>query len=98
MTRRTVMRIMGIHIKNVEVPHAVLVKINNKHGVTEDEVMDVCYAVRPQARWDLDADRGLRLFVRGRTENGRLIRVILWPVDVGAGQFRLVTAIVVGTE
>lgn len=72
-------------------------KINSKHGVTLDEVRDaVQWPARPlRASWlgsDLDP-RGPRLALEGRTAQGRILRVVLYPVDVDEGAWRLGTAV-----
>jgi hypothetical protein len=83
-------------IYDVEISAAINAKINGKNpGVTADEVWDVCYNPRSHnARWHNDPNNdGWRLLVRGRTPGGRLLRIILHPVDVELGKWRLKTAI-----
>jgi hypothetical protein len=45
-----------------------------------DDVWFACLHPRAAA-WDDDAERGRRLLVRGVTQGGRVIRVILYPVE-----------------
>lgn len=54
-------------------------------------MVDVCAAYEAAAI-EVDEVRGERLLVRGRTESGRVIRVLLYPVDPEAGVWRLGTA------
>jgi uncharacterized DUF497 family protein len=69
----------------------VIAKLGNKHGVSVNDVEDVCWDNGASARWDVDLVRGRRLFVDGRTESGRRLRVILRPTEV-PGRFDVVTA------
>jgi len=84
-----------VPIYNVEITIAINAKINAKRpGITRYEVWDVCYSRDHQARWNYDPNHGgWRLFVKGRTPGGRLLRIILHPVDVEQGKWRLKTAI-----
>ena len=87
---------MAVPIYDVEITAAVNAKINSKKpGITADEVWDVCYhSSNHDARWHNDPNNGgWRLFVKGRTPGGRLLRIILHPVDVEQGKWRLKTVI-----
>lgn len=89
-------RHVAVPIYDVEITDGINAKINGKKpGVTADEVWDVCYSPRNHnARWHNDpAHGGWRLLVNGRTPGGRLLRIILHPVDVELGKWRLKTAI-----
>lgn len=79
-------------IHEVEVSDHVRAKINSKHGVTEDDVLDACEDI-VTAGWIEEPERGPRLLIVGRTASGRTIRVILYPVDPDAGTWRLGTAL-----
>lgn len=70
-------------------------KINaKKPGITADEVWSVCYEPkRHTARWHDHPVHGRRLMVIGHTPKGRLLRIILHPVDVELGKWRLKTAL-----
>lgn len=73
-------------------------KINSKHGVTWDEMEEVVLApARPlRVRWIYpteDDPRGRRVVIEGRTAAGRILRVLLYPVDEQAGEWRLATAV-----
>jgi hypothetical protein len=69
----------------------VVAKVGSKHGVSLNDVEDACWDHQIKATWDLDPERGRRLFVDGRTESGRRLRVILRPTDT-PGEFSVVTA------
>lgn len=85
-----------IHIGQVIVPPAVAEKIGSKHGLSEQDVRDaVQWPARVlQASWlePPDDPRGPRLVVKGLTGTGRLIKVVLYPVDQTDGIWRLGTA------
>ncbi|WP_203804019.1 hypothetical protein [Mycobacterium heckeshornense] len=84
---------MAVPIYEVEITARINAKINSKHGITADEVLEVCYSTHHVARWHNDPKHGWRLLVKGRTERGRMLRIILHPVDVELGRWRLKTAI-----
>lgn len=71
---------------------AVAQKIQAKHGVTPDEVRELYGRTVPGA-WDDDPMRGRRLYVVFRTSTGRRLKIVLQPVDVSGGTWRLRTAI-----
>jgi uncharacterized DUF497 family protein len=70
---------------------ATIAKLGSKHGVSVSEVEDACWDNGASAKWDVDPARGRRLLVKGRTESGRSLRVVLRPTDV-PGDFEVVTA------
>jgi hypothetical protein len=77
-----------IEINELEEPSDhVVPKINGLHQVSFDDVLDVCESPDHAVLND-DADRGLRLLVRGRLR-GRTVRVILYPIDIDRGTWRL---------
>ncbi len=80
-------------------PDAVVEKINQKHGITEQDVRDtVQWPARPaKAYWigQTDDPRGPRAVVIGWTPDGRRIKVVLYPADGPfEGTWRLGTAVV----
>lgn len=80
------------YVAVVECSAAVEAKIGAKHGVSLREVREVVLARSVLAsRW-LDDEQGRRLLVRGVTRTGRQLRVVLYPVDLGEGLWRLGTA------
>jgi hypothetical protein len=84
----------GPYIAVIVCSARVLEKINSKHGVSIDEVRDAFQwpATPARASWVLD-HRGRRLAVEGFTARGRVIRAVLYPVDVAQGTWRLGTAV-----
>lgn len=53
--------------------------------------MPDCYE---SARWEDDPVHGIRLLVIARHEDGRRLKIILQPVNVGYGIWRLRTVLV----
>lgn len=85
---------MAERIYDVKISPGINAKINSKHGVTADEVHEVCYdRRRHEARWHNDPVHGRRLLVKGATSTGRRLKIILHPVDRDQGKWRLKTAI-----
>lgn len=68
-------------------------KLWSKHGVTYEEA---CEAVRlgsyERAGWRQDSTYGRRLFVVGQTESGSRLLVILEPIDISDGRWKLKSA------
>ena len=89
----------AVWIGYIEVPPSVEMKIRNRRGVTGDQVRAACQwpAVPLRAAWDDHPDYGRRLIVFARDEQGRLLKVVLQPVDIPDGTWRLRT-VVVGTQ
>lgn len=75
----------------LQISASVATKIQSKHGVTPDEVREVCRTYQ-QARWDYSEERGVRLLVVGTTATGRRLKLVLQPVDGSDGVWRLRTA------
>lgn len=82
-----------VYIGYVEISPAMASKIQSKHGVTPHEVRDAC-AGHLMTRWHVHEEYGRRLLVVGRTDGGRLLKVILQPVDESDGTWRLRTVLV----
>jgi hypothetical protein len=84
-------RVESVYIGWVEISPAMAEKLQSKHGVTPDDVRDACsLPIRP--RWNNHPKHGYRLLLTGRTRHGTLLKVILQPVDVRDGTWRLRTA------
>ena len=68
-------------------------KIRTKHGVDVHQVREAVqfYGYR-DARWHVHPERGERLIVRGKDFTGKSLIVLLKPLDLDDGTFRLVTA------
>jgi hypothetical protein len=85
---------VAVPIYHVEITDSIKAKINSKHGVTADEVLDVCYRRNHDARWNHHPEHGRRLLVKGRIRGGNtMLRIVLHPVDVELGRWRLKTAV-----
>lgn len=79
----------GLYFGHVEISPEMARKIQSKHGITPDEVRELCDSNGLAARWHKHPEHGLRLLVRGTTRHGRRLLVILQPVDVPDGHWRL---------
>jgi hypothetical protein len=83
------------YVGEILISPAVSQKIQAKHGVTPDEVREL-YGKIVRGAWDYDSTRGRRLYVVFRTSTGRTLKVVLQPIDVSGGTWRLRTAIASG--
>lgn len=83
-----------VYIGYIDISRAMTEKIASKHGVTEDEVREACQAPSRYRRavWHTHPSYGLRLIVTGETLGGRPLLVVLQPVDITDGTYRLRTA------
>jgi hypothetical protein len=62
--------------------------------VTGDQVREACVPESyDAARWSVDPVHGERLLVRARTREGLRLRIVLQPVDVAEGIWRLRTVL-----
>lgn len=85
---------MTIWVAEIRVSPSVETKINAKHHVTFDQVKEaVLCGAASEARWAEDPDGKPKLVARGRSGDGRNLMVILFPVDVTDGIWRLATAL-----
>jgi len=82
---------MRLDIRDIVCTAEVYAKISGKHHLSLDDVWFACLHPRAAA-WDDDAERGRRLLVRGVTQGGRVIRVILYPVEDIPRTWALATA------
>ncbi len=82
---------MRLEINDVEEPSDhVRSKINGVHHVSFDDVLDACEDYE-KATLQHDEARGTRLLVRAKVR-GRTVRVVLFPIDIDRGTWRLGTA------
>jgi hypothetical protein len=84
-----------VYIAEIVISDAMAEKIQSKHGVAPDEVREACQAPNRyrRAAWHTHPEYGRRLIVFGSTRAGRIIKVILQPVDLTDGVWRLRTAL-----
>ncbi len=81
------------YIAEVLVPGHIAAKVNEKHNVTVAEVREaVVLTMLISATRDRLADGSERLLVKGKTYNGRALKVVLYLVDEDLGVWRLATA------
>lgn len=80
------------YVGEIQISPAVAQKIQAKHGVTPDEVREL-YGLTVPGAWHYDPERGHRLYVRFRASTGQNLKIVLQPVDVPGGTWRLRTAI-----
>lgn len=83
---------MAFEFTVVEIHEAIERKINGRHHVSVDDVLDALDNAT-NAIWDDHPQRGRRLYVRGRVGE-RVVVVVLYPIDMDAGEWRLATAYV----
>lgn len=88
-----------LYFAQVICPESVVEKINNKHGLTEQDVRDaVQWPARPHRAYWIglpDDPRGPRAVAVGYAQDGRAVKVVLYPVDGPCeGTWRLGTAVV----
>lgn len=83
------------YIAQIHISAAMAEKIQSKHGVTPHEVREACQAPNryTSAVWSDDPERGRRLIVCGDSAAGRRLKIVLFPVDVDEGIYRLGTAL-----
>lgn len=81
------------YVAVVECSATVEAKIGSKHGVSLDEVREAVLSRSVLTSTWLDDHRGRRLLVVATTRSGRLLRVVLYPVDLDEGVWRLGTAL-----
>lgn len=68
-------------------------KLRHKHGLSGWEVREACVPdAYTDAAWHQHPRHGLRLIVRGMTQAGSQLLVILAPMNLGEGIWRLRTA------
>jgi hypothetical protein len=84
------------YIGYVEISERMEEKLITRRGLSCDDVRDACQAPNRyrRAAWHDHPDYGRRLIVFGSTSRGKLIKVILQPVDQRDGTWRLRTAVV----
>ena len=94
-SRTTVSAVPRLHVDHVEISPEVAAKIASKHGVSADDVRAACQAPARYRRawWTRNADGYSRLVVVG-VVRGRVLKIVLQPIDVADGAWRLRTAVV----
>lgn len=87
------MPLRDVWVADIRFSDRVIEKIKTKHGVHPDQVKDACLFGRYERAWEeRDPERGVRLVVHGRDRDGKLVRVLLKPVDRADGIYRCITA------
>jgi hypothetical protein len=80
-------------IADLRISDAMEAKIRDKHRLTGEQVRSACVPdAYDRAGWEAHPAHGLRLLVEGVTWDDVAIKVILQPVDVREGVWRLRTA------
>jgi hypothetical protein len=81
-------------IAEIQISPAMEQKIRTRRFVTGDQVREACVPDRyERAGWDVDPLHGRRLAVVCRTADGVTLKVVLQPVDVHEGIWRLRTVL-----
>ncbi len=84
------------YIGYIEISAKMQEKLITRRGLTCEDVRDACQAPNRyrRAAWHVHRDYGRRLIVFGHTHDGKLLKVMLQPVDAREGTWRLRTALV----
>lgn len=81
-------------IAEIQISDEMEDKIRSRRFVTGDEVREACVPdAYDDAGWHDHPVHGRRLLVRGRTAQGKRLRIILQPIDVTEGIWRLRTVL-----
>lgn len=81
-------------IAEIQISDAMEAKIRQRRFVTGDEVREACIPdAYDRAGWEDDPEHGRRLLVICRTAQGRRLKVVLQPIDVHEGIWRLRTVL-----
>jgi len=85
---------LRVYIGYIHISQRMAEKIAVKHNVTSDEVREACQAPSryERASWHWHPEYGWRLIVFGWAASGRRLKVVLQPVDMIDGTYRLRTA------
>ena len=82
---------MVVRFEVIEISPWVEQKINGKHHVSADEIVEACDN-GPEYVWAVNPVGQEQLLCRGITDSGRVIEFALYPIEVDAGEWRLATA------
>jgi hypothetical protein len=81
-------------IAEIRISEAMETKIRERRFVTGDEVREACIPdAYERAGWHDHPEHGRRLLVVGRTAQGKRLKIILQPVNVDEGIWRLRTVL-----
>ena len=81
-------------IAEIRISEGMEAKIRRRRFVTGDEVREACVPdAYERAGWVDDEEHGRRLLVVCRTAQGRRLKVVLQPIDVDEGVWRLRTVL-----
>jgi hypothetical protein len=80
-------------ISHIEISPAMEHKIPTRRFVTGDQVREACMPNHYEKSWDDHPEYGRRLAVLCRTTDGVELKVLLQPVDVHEGLWRLRTVL-----
>lgn len=81
-------------IAEIQISDEMEAKIRSRRGVTGDQVREACIPdAYERAGWDNDPVHGRRLLVVCRTSENVRLKVILQPIDVTEGIWRLRTVL-----
>jgi hypothetical protein len=73
------------YIGYIEISDKMAEKLITRRGLTREDIRDACQAPHRyrRAAWHTHPEYGRRLIVFGSTGGGKLIKVILQPIDPG---------------
>jgi hypothetical protein len=82
-----------VYIAQIVIDASIVAKINSKHNVTREEVVEaIQWPAATRAAWEDHPLHGRRLIASGRTASDRRILAVLQPVDAADGTWRLRSA------
>lgn len=84
--------VVTVLILDVECSDSVEEKLNNKHGLTVDDVIAALNHPDRTAHWFDHPINGRQLIAKAKTPSGLQIKIVLYPVNEDVGAFRLATA------
>ncbi len=84
---------MALESRDVLVTRELAAKLGSKHGVMDDEIVEVLDCHDLAARWNVNEHGVEYLMCRGVTDSGRRLAVVLYPLGAVEGaRWRLATA------
>ena len=93
-TPRTLQQVRDFWIAEIRISPAMEQKIRSRRSLTGDDIRGACIPDRyERAGWHFHPVHGRRLLVEAATLGGVRIRVILEPVSVSEGIWRLRTVL-----
>jgi hypothetical protein len=87
-----------VDVENLYFSQHVLNKLWDKHDLSQEEVEDALYENNIDARWERHKLHGLRAVVHTQLVDGRMLKVLLKPIDPDNGTWSVITAYIEGGD